>query len=153
MYGFVSMILFPLLLIELNSKLTLPVYKATSTEFLGIAAILFGGFLLICSTRIFAVHGKGGSPLPFDPPKQLVTIGVYRYIRNPMFVASGLIWLGEFLFFGSILLFFYALAWILFNHVHLITQDEKWLEKRFGDGYKKYKQQVPRYFPKLKLFS
>ena len=70
-----------------------------------------------------------------------------------MFVVSDLVWFGEFLFDGSILLFFYTLAWTTFNHIHLVIQDEKWLEKRYGDEYKRYKQKVPRYFPRIKLFT
>jgi protein-S-isoprenylcysteine O-methyltransferase Ste14 len=111
--------------------------------------VISGGVLLVYSTRLFAKHGRGGSPLPFDPPKKLVTVGIYKYIRNPMFTASALIWIGEFLFFGSILLFVYALGWIVFNHIHLIIQDEKWLERRYGKEYIDYKKSTPRYLPKL----
>jgi protein-S-isoprenylcysteine O-methyltransferase Ste14 len=64
-----------------------------------------------------------------------------------MFTASALIWFGEFLFFGSLLLLPYAIGWVLFNHIHLITQDEKWLEMRFGEKYLEYKKKTPRYIP------
>jgi protein-S-isoprenylcysteine O-methyltransferase Ste14 len=151
-YGISAFVLLPLLLVSINAQLHLPVYKTQFVEIIGLTLIIFGGVLGAYSATIFAVNGKGGSPLPTDPPKQLITSGVFNWIRNPMFVASGLVWFGEFLFFGSILLFFYALAWVSINHIHLITQDEKWLEKRYGEEYRKYKQMVPRYFPKLITF-
>ena len=111
--------------------------------------VIGGGVLLVYSTLLFKKYGRGGSPLPFDLPKKLVTVGVYKYIRNPMFTASAMIWLGEFLFFGSVLLFIYAIGWIVFNHIHLITQDEKWLEKRFGKEYREYVERTSRYLPKI----
>src|SRR4030043_1725017 len=125
-YGLVSMILLPFLLIWLNDKIHFPIFRTQLTEVTGLIFIGFGGILGLYSARIFAINGKGGSPLPIDPPKQLITTGIYKWIRNPMFVASGLVWFGGFLFFGSVLLFFYATAWVLFNHIHLVIQDEKW---------------------------
>jgi len=148
-YGFVSMILIPLIIIDVNSLLHLPVYQSVLFQVAGFLFVLSGGLLLICSTYLFAKLGKGGSPLPFDPPKKLVIEGIYKYIRNPMFTASALIWLGEFLFFGSILLLPYAVVWIVANHLHLIFQDEKWLEQRYGEEYLEYKKKTPRYMPKL----
>jgi protein-S-isoprenylcysteine O-methyltransferase Ste14 len=151
-YGICVFVLLPLLLVSINARLHLPIYKTQLVKIIGIALIIFGGVLGAYSASIFAENGKGGSPLPTDPPRQLITSGVFSWIRNPMFVASALVWFGEYLFFGSTLLFFYAIAWVSANHIHLITQDEKWLEKRFGDEYRKYKKKVPRYFPKLITF-
>lgn len=150
LYGFVSMILIPFLLVSINNSFNFPIFLYPLMQLLGGIFVLGGGLLLVHSTSLFVKYGKGGSPLPFDPPKKLVTVGVYKYIRNPMFTASALIWFGEFLFFGSFLLLPYAVGWVLFNHVHLITQDEKWLEKRFGKEYLKYKSNTPRYIPKFK---
>lgn len=148
-YGVVAFVLLPLLLVSINTQLHLPVYKTQFTEIIGLILIIFGGVLGVYSARIFALNGMGGSPLPTDPPRQLITSDVFKWIRNPMFVASGLVWFGEFLLYGAILLFFYATVWVSFNHIHLVVQDEKWLEKRYGQEYIKYKQKVPRYFPKI----
>lgn len=149
MYGFISMIVIPLALVFLNSLFHFLRLVNSYTQFLGGMAVFLGGILLVYSTRLFVIYGGGGSPLPFDPPKKLVTVGIYKYIRNPMFTASALIWLGEFFFFGSILLLPYALGWIVVNHLHLVTQDEKWLEKRFGKEYLGYRKHTPRYLPKI----
>jgi len=152
-YGVVTFVLLPFLLVSINSQLNLPEYKSPFLKLIGSMCMVFGSILGLYSARVFAINGKGGSPLPLDPPKQLITTDIYRWIRNPMFVVSDLVWFGEFLFDGSILLFFYTLAWTTFNHIHLVIQDEKWLEKRYGDEYKRYKQKVPRYFPRIKLFT
>lgn len=143
------MVLVPVILFILNNYLLLPTFENNYFQLIGIVSITGGGLLLIYATSLFAKHGKGGSPLPFDPPRKLVNEGAYKYIRNPMFTASGLIWFGEFFFFGSFLLLPYAIAWVLFNHIHLVAQDEKWLEKRYGKEYLEYKSNTPRYIPKL----
>lgn len=152
-YGIIAFILLPLLLISTNTLLHLPEYKTQLTTLTGLAFMVFGGILGTYSVRIFAENGKGGSPLPTDPPRRLITSNIFKWTRNPMFVASGFVWFGEFLFFGSILLLFYAIAWVSLNHIHLVIQDERWLEKRYGDEYIAYKRKVPRYFPKLPIFQ
>lgn len=149
LYGFMSMMLIPLALVLLNNYLQLPRLENIYVQIFGALSVVFGGMLLVYSTRLFAKYGKGGSPLPFDPPNKLVTLGAYKYIRNPMFTASALIWFGEFFFFGSLLLLIYAIGWVTINHIHLITQDERWLEKRFGKEYLDYKKYTPRYIPKF----
>lgn len=147
LYGLISMVFLPVILVNLNSTFQLPTFQLAIFKLFGLLSVIGGGILLVYSTRLFAKFGKGGSPLPFDPPNYLVTTGSYKYIRNPMFTASALIWFGEFLFFGSLLLLPYAIGWVLFNHIHLITQDEKWLEIRFGKKYLDYKNKTPRYIP------
>ncbi len=148
-YGLMSMVLMPLVLVLLSNFLQLPRLDNAYVQILGAFSVIFGGVLLVYSTRLFATYGNGGSPLPFDPPIKLVTVGVYKYIRNPMFTASALIWFGEYFFFGSLLLLIYAIGWVTVNHTHLIMQDEKWLEKRFGKEYLNYKKNTPRYIPRF----
>lgn len=148
-YGLVSMVVIPLVLVWLNSYLEWQQFSNASLQSLGAFSVITGVLLGVYAVGLFARHGDGGSPLPFDPPKQLVTVGVYKYIRNPMFTASAMVWFGEYLFFGSILLLPYALAWVLFNHIHLVLQDEKWLEQRYGKKYQEYVKTTTRYIPNL----
>jgi protein-S-isoprenylcysteine O-methyltransferase Ste14 len=144
-YGFISMVFFPLLLVVLNDYFELPIYQFSWFRILGVFCVFAGGITLLYCTRLFASLGKG-SPWPLDPPQKLVISGIYHYTRNPQFVASGLIWFGEFLVSGSFLLFWYGLAWVVFNHLLLVLYDEKMLQKKFGNKYTEYRKKTPRYF-------
>lgn len=150
LYGFFSMVLIPLVLVYLNNYWQLPKLENAYLQLVGFLSVVIGIILGLYAASIFAKNGKGGSPLPFDPPKKLITSGAFKYIRNPMFTGSALVWFGELFFLGSILLLPYAIVWVLFNHIHLILQDEKWLKKRFGKEYLEYKKATPyRYVPYL----
>ncbi|MPZ19429.1 MAG: hypothetical protein GEV06_16155 [Luteitalea sp.] len=59
----------------------------------GAALMLTGGLLALACAACFVVRG-GGTPAPFDPPRALVIVGPYRYVRNPMYVGGLLTWLG-----------------------------------------------------------
>jgi protein-S-isoprenylcysteine O-methyltransferase Ste14 len=149
LYGLFAMVLVPFALVFINNYLKFPKFTTNYSQFIGVIIVLSGVVLMMYSAFLFAKHGKGGSPWPWDPPKKLVTVGVYKYIRNPMFTASGLVWFGEFVLFGSLLLLPYASICVLLNHIHLVTQDEKELEKRYGKEYLEYKKNTTRYIPKL----
>lgn len=149
LYGLVSMVIIPLILFYLSITLHLAAYENPITQLFGIILITIGGVILLLCVRTFKRIGKG-SPWPSDPPKRLVTSGIYKYSRNPQFVASAMIWLGEFLFFGQYVLFFYSLAWIVFNHLVLIFYDERMLINKYGREYINYAKSTPRYIPLLK---
>jgi protein-S-isoprenylcysteine O-methyltransferase Ste14 len=143
-YGFISMVFLPLLLVVLNDYFEFPIYQFSLFRFLGFFCVLAGGLILVYCTRLFTSVGKG-SPWPLDPPQKLVSTGIYKYSRNPQFVASGMIWFGEFLLSGSFLLFWYTIAWVIFNHLLLVLYDEKMLQKKFGSKYVEYCKKTPRY--------
>ena len=77
-------------------------------SFLAIPVWLLGGWIVLQSFWDFTIWG-GGTPLPADPPKELVISGFYRYVRNPIYVGVLLIFLGHFLWFGYWALFMYAI--------------------------------------------
>ena len=89
------------------------------------------------------------SPLPIQPSRALVTTGPYRFIRNPMYASlaclhAGLaIWLDVF----WALLFLPAVL-VLVRHL-VIAGEERYLEQKFGDEYRRYKARVPRWIPRL----
>ena len=114
----------------------------------GIAAILIGlGCLLECFGR-FALEGRG-TPAPVAQTEILVASGLYRFVRNPMYVAVLAIVLGEGLLFGNGLLFVYSVTlWIVF-HLFIRFYEEPQLTKRFGDSYDTYRQHVRRWWPRL----
>jgi len=94
----------------------------------------------------FAARGRG-IPAPLDHPKQLVVSGLYRYVRNPMYLGVLLVLLGEALFFQSTAFLLYALAWLAFVHLNILLYEEPNLTRRFGDSYRHYQASVRRWIP------
>jgi protein-S-isoprenylcysteine O-methyltransferase Ste14 len=97
----------------------------------------------------FLVKGRG-TPAPVDPPKELVASGLYRFVRNPMYVSVLMILLGHFLWFGHWRLLAYAGAAWLATHLFVTLYEEPNLRNRFGTSYEEYLQRVPRWIPKFK---
>jgi protein-S-isoprenylcysteine O-methyltransferase Ste14 len=94
----------------------------------------------------FATRGRG-IPAPIDHPKHLVVTGLYRYVRNPMYVGVLLFLLGESLFFGSWGFLAYTLGWLAFVHVTVIVYEEPNLHRKFGESYDHYRSAVRRWIP------
>jgi protein-S-isoprenylcysteine O-methyltransferase Ste14 len=114
-------------------------------------ALLFaaGLALLIWCIRLFGRVGQG-TLAPWDPAHKLVASGPYRYVRNPMISSVALMLAGEALFWGSARLGLYLIVFVLVNHLYFILSEEPGLERRFGEPYRDYKAQVPRWIPQLK---
>lgn len=147
LYAFVGMVLVPLILFYVNQQLELVSFSNLLTIFVGLFLLVLGTNILLFSVLEFLKNSE--SPLPFDKPKKLVTTGIFQATRNPMFLASSFIWLGEALVFGSLLLYLYALLFTLFNHYILVAKDEPMLKKKFGRKYISYQKEVPRYVPTM----
>jgi len=97
----------------------------------------------------FAQKGKG-TPAPVDPPKELVISGLYRYVRNPMYVSVLLIIVGHFLWFGYWNLLVYAGFFLVVAHLFVTLYEEPNLGKRFGSSYENYLKEVPRWLPRFR---
>ena len=114
----------------------------------GVLVLVTGIILFASSLRRFASDGKG-TLAPWDPPRQLVVRGPYRYVRNPMISGVILILLGE----ALVLLSTSHLWWVLIffgtNTVYIPLLEEPQLESRFGDSYTEYCRHVPRLIPRL----
>ncbi len=97
----------------------------------------------------FALVGLG-TPAPVAPPSHLVVSGQYRHVRNPMYVAVMSIVLGQGLLLGrGVLLRYAALLWFLF-HLFVVLYEEPSLAARFGASYSVYRQNVRRWWPRLR---
>lgn len=120
-------------------------------NFIRYSAFLFwgtGSYVSLWCVRDFISKGKG-TPAPIDPPKKLVIKGFYKYIRNPMYVGILIILTGHIVWFKSISLIVYFLVLFGFFHLFVIHYEEPYLLKTFGEAYKNYKSQVPRWFPRI----
>jgi protein-S-isoprenylcysteine O-methyltransferase Ste14 len=94
----------------------------------------------------FATVGRG-TPAPIDPPKNLVVRGLFRYVRNPMYIGGLFLLLAEALFFRSKALLVYALAIFVIFHLFVVFYEEPVLERKFGMAYRLYRQHVRRWIP------
>jgi protein-S-isoprenylcysteine O-methyltransferase Ste14 len=142
--GTIVMLVIPLILARLNDYLTLASINLLSLSVLGLILCITGAVFFWYCTFLFVFHGKG-TPAPIDPPKKLVSKGVYNYTRNPMYIGYVSFLTGEFLLFGRILLLFYAAVFFVFINAYIIFYEEPKLRKRFGKSYTDYVKKVPRW--------
>ena len=108
-----------------------------------------GALGYLSCVRDFVVRGQG-TPNPLDPPRRFVATGLYRHVRNPMYVAVGAVIAGEALLWQSREVLLYLLVlWPLF-HLFVTQYEEKHLRAIFGAEYEAYLHQVPRWVPRLR---
>lgn len=96
----------------------------------------------------FMITGRG-TPAPIDPPKELVEVGLYRYVRNPMYVAGIIGLIGWIFWSPSLPLVIAPLFFFTVTHLFVTGYEEPTLRKKFGAAYEDYCQQVPRWIPKF----
>ncbi|MEO8621262.1 MAG: isoprenylcysteine carboxylmethyltransferase family protein [bacterium] len=114
--------------------------------------LLIGLALFVSSLRRFATDGKG-TLAPWDPPRQLVIAGPYRYVRNPMISGVAFILIGEALMLVSRPHATWALTFLIINCIYIPLLEEPQLEQRFGASYTDYCNHVPRLIPRLRPWS
>lgn len=96
----------------------------------------------------FTFAGRG-TPLHLDAPRKLVVRGLYRYVRNPMYVSVWWVMLGHAALFASRNVLLYALCFWLAFHLFVLLYEEPALRAKFGAEYDGYCHRVPRWLPRL----
>jgi protein-S-isoprenylcysteine O-methyltransferase Ste14 len=120
------------------------VRNTTTFHPLGLLPLAVGVVLLLWCVRDFYVAGKG-TLAPWTPPRELVTVGLYRYSRNPMYVSVIVILLGWAATFASSRLLMYAAIVLLAFHLRVIFGEEPWLARTHGEAWLHYRARVPRW--------
>jgi protein-S-isoprenylcysteine O-methyltransferase Ste14 len=115
----------------------------------GMLVAAIGAALAVWCILTFAWLGKG-TPAPFDPPRQLVVRGAYRFLRNPMYLGAAIALAGAALFYGSLALALYAAAFLLVTHAFVVWYEEPTLRATFGSDYEGYCRRVRRWCPRLR---
>jgi protein-S-isoprenylcysteine O-methyltransferase Ste14 len=115
---------------------------------LSLPFFIAGLSLAFKTVKLFLNEGHG-TPAPWAPPRNFVVKGPYRYVRNPMLIGVHLILIGESLLFGSSPLLIWIFFFFILNTVYFALFEEKKLEKKFGKKYTAYKNNVPRWWPRL----
>jgi protein-S-isoprenylcysteine O-methyltransferase Ste14 len=104
--------------------------------------------VLLDSFARFALEGFG-TPAPVLPTRRLIVTGLYRYVRNPMYVAVFSIILGQALLFGNVRVLEYAaLVWMAF-HLFVLLYEEPAMRRTFPQEYAVFCKNVPRWIPRL----
>ena len=129
---------------ELNEDWGWPRWQGATLRVAGATLMLLGvGAFLHCS-GLFVWVGRG-TPVPAEPPKLLVTDGLFRYSRHPIYVAYAAVLLGEFLWFGHATLLAYVGLYLLAAQAVIVWWEEPVLRQRFGEDYSRYTREVRRW--------
>jgi protein-S-isoprenylcysteine O-methyltransferase Ste14 len=118
------------------------------THAIGLLCVALGVVLLAMCIVEFARSGRG-TLSPVDPPRRLVVRGLYRYVRNPMYLAVTTIVLGETLLTSFPALAAYWGLWFLGVNLFVLGYEEPTLRARFGAEYAEYTRRVGRWIPAL----
>ncbi len=100
--------------------------------------------MLLWCVRDFYITGRG-TLAPWAPPKHLVTVGLYRVSRNPMYVAVSLIIAAGALGFRSSTLAYYGAGVAAMFYLRVVVFEEPWLARTFGPAWLAYRARVLRW--------
>ena len=114
----------------------------------GIIIAIFGSLIALWCISAFAFFGKG-TPAPFDAPRELVAIGPYKYVRNPMYLGAVAVIIGAAMIMQSPSALGVAVFSIALAHIFVLSYEEPTLEQKFGSSYLNYKTQTHRWLPRL----
>src|SRR3954467_1645209 len=93
-----------------------------------------GAVLAAACILTFVTRGRG-TPAPFDPPREFVAVGPYRWVRNPMYVGAAALIAGAALILSSPSMLMLAAAFLLIMHLFVVLYEERTLAERFGVPY------------------
>jgi len=116
------------------------------SQAVGLLPLVLGAAVYLWCAWDFAVSGLG-TPAPIDAPRVLVVKGLYRFVRNPMYLGVLSVILGQSIFYGSPVVFIYMLgAWVFFQ-MFVAFYEEPELRRQFGAQYEEYCRRVSRWIP------
>ena len=118
----------------------------------GCALVLAGAGVLLEAFVRFVVEGSG-TPAPVAPTERLVVGGLYRHVRNPMYVAVGACIAGQALLLGRPVLLGYLATFWLAVASFVRFYEEPTLSARYGEQYAAYRRAVPAWRPRLRPWS
>ena len=117
------------------------------SQWVALGIFILGASIYLYSQFLFIVRGQG-TPAPFDPPRKFVRRGLYKWVRNPMYLAVLAMVGAEGLFLrsGHIAVYFVCLACVV--HLMVVLYEENAMRFKFGAVYEDYRRDVPRWFPR-----
>ena len=121
-------------------------FESAPWRWLAYVLITAGTAVYLRCVADFMFAGRG-TPAPIDPPKTLVARGLYRYVRNPMYLGAGLAMLGAASYYGSPVLLAYVAGFMAACHALVRLYEEPALHRLFGAEYDVYRALTPRWLP------
>ena len=118
-----------------------------AAQIAGAMLVPTGAAVLLDAFGRFALQGLG-TPAPVGPTETLVVTGLYRYVRNPMYLAVTATILGQWLLLGRPVLLAYALVFAAIVYAFVRGYEEPTLSARYGEQYERYKAEVPGWWPR-----
>jgi protein-S-isoprenylcysteine O-methyltransferase Ste14 len=151
------------ILLPFNVLLIIPALVLYGTDYrwqgYNIYGLIFGLILFVTGLGLafwpmwlFAKKGEG-TAAPWDPPQKLVVAGPYRHVRNPMITSVLMMLIAESLWLQSGTIFLLFLLFWAGNMIYFPFFEEKDLEKRFGEDYRRYRRHVPRWIPRWSAWN
>jgi len=125
----------------------LPSWAETPLRVLGVALIAAGAVVLVQAFMRFVVEGVG-TPAPIAPTQKLVVGGLYRYVRNPMYLAVLAVIVGQAFVLSQPVLLAYATAVGTAMAAFVYGYEEPALADRFGAEFEAYRRAVPAWWPR-----
>lgn len=133
-----------ILVLVLRWMWPLPIHGSSAPFWAGLALVALGGGLALSGKR--ALTAAGTHVNPSLPTTAIVSAGPFRYTRNPLYVALTLLFLGLCAMLNTAWGAIVALPLLTLMHYGVVLREERYLERKFGDGYLRYKASVRRYF-------
>jgi protein-S-isoprenylcysteine O-methyltransferase Ste14 len=127
--------------VQVDAALWLPI------QVLGVGIVVAGVAVLLHTFARFAVDGLG-TPAPVAPTENLVVTGLYRHVRNPMYVAVVAVIVGQVMLFVDPILLAYAVVIAAANVAFVKAYEEPTLRRQFGEEYDAYRAAVPGWMPR-----
>jgi protein-S-isoprenylcysteine O-methyltransferase Ste14 len=121
-------------------------FRLIGPVFISIGVI---SYLACCWNFIFDAKGI---PAVEGMQKHLIVKGLYKYVRNPIYISWSLIIFGEAIYFQSVDLLLYLLVWMFIFQIRVVFCEEPYLSATFGASYKSYRKSVPRWIPRLTAY-
>ena len=129
-------------------RMNVPFFHFVPFRWLGIVLILAAVPVLLESFARFALKGLG-TPAPVFPTRNLVVSGLYRYVRNPMYLAAGAVIVGQGLLLGDVRVVGYGILACVAAHLFVVFYEEPVLRRTFGTEYENFCAHVSRWLPRL----
>jgi protein-S-isoprenylcysteine O-methyltransferase Ste14 len=107
---------------------------------------LIGAGILLAATCIYYFRQVGTSANPYSSTEAISSSGPYRFSRNPMYLSLGLIQIGISLLLNNLWIMAMVLPALVVLHYGVILREERYLEEKFSDQYRQYKNNVRRWF-------
>src|SRR5882672_2524991 len=113
-------------------------------EFTCVLFLLIGSLIYLWCAWDFSVKGLG-TPAPIDAPRTLVVNGLYRFVRNPMYLGVAHLISAQSILRSSHSVFYYLIFFLVCAHLFVFFYEEPHLRRIFGEQYEEYCRQVPRW--------